>query len=338
MLTERRARILGYIVDEYVRSAQPVASETVARKYSLAVSPATIRNEMMRLDQEGYIFQPHPSAGRLPSDKGYRFYVEALMVEEEPTPSLRETILHQFHQVARELEEWSHLAAVILAHYLGSVSMVTLPHSHRPRLRWLDLVKVSDLRVLLIIVLQEARVRQETLPLPQPLTQDDLSAIAGKLNALLVGLTAAEIRQRGVELSRLEGEVVKAAVHLLESTQEASLAPAFLEGLRNLLQQPEFAHGQGLLELLDILEERNLSRAIPFATIPQEGVAIIIGGEHPEEAMRQCSLVLTRYGGHRDQEGILGIVGPTRLRYPRAVPMVRYMASLMDDLMEAQLG
>lgn len=338
MLTERRARILSYIVDEYVSSAQPVASEMVARNSGLAVSPATVRNEMMRLEEEGYILQPHPSAGRLPSDKGYRYYVEALMVEEEPPAAVRQMIRHQFHQAARALEEWARLAAAVLAHYLENVAVVTGPQLRQARLHWLELVEVQEMLALLIVVLQEARVGQQTLPLPQPLDHDDLSRVARKLNGLLVGLTATQIRQRGLGLSQFEGQVAQAVAGVLESAEEGSLGPAFRDGLRHLAQQPEFAQSQRSWEVLDILEERNLLRAIPFRGIPQEGVAVIIGGEHPEDAMRRCSLVLTRYGRRGNEGGALGVVGPTRLHYPRAVAMVRFISSLMDELTEAYFG
>lgn len=338
MLTERRAIILRYIVDEYINSAQPVPSATVASKYPLSLSPATIRNEMMRLEEEGYILQPHPSAGRLPSDKGYRYYVETLMVAEELPLAVREVIRHQFQQAAWELEEWARLAAAVLARHVENAAVVTAPHPSQARLRWLELVQVQELLALLLVVLEEARVRQQTLSLSRPLGQDDLSAIASKLNALFVGMTAAEVRRRQVELAPLEAAVATAVADLLEVEEEASFGPAFLEGRNNLLRQPEFAAGQGVLELLDLLEERNLPRAIPFHTIPAEGVTVIIGREHPEDAMRQCSLVLTCYGGRVRQRGALGIVGPTRLRYPRAVAVVRHMASLMDELMEAYFG
>jgi heat-inducible transcriptional repressor len=227
------------------------------------------------------------------------------------------------------------LGASLLAHQVENAAVVTVPHSPRARLRWLDLVPVQELLALLSVVLQEARVRQQTLSLSQPLSQDELSVISRRLNELFAGLTASEIRRQGSELSQLEGQVARAVAEVLESEDEAVFGPAFLEGIRHLLRQPEFAESRDALDVLDILDEDNLPRAIPFSSIPEEGVTVIIGGEHPEDAMRQCSLVLARYGSHG---GTLVVVGPTRLRYSRAVSMVRYVASLMDEMVEVYFG
>src|SRR3990172_1843252 len=155
MLTERRQRLLQFIIDEYVTTAQPVGSHALVEKYGLPVSSATIRNEMAALEDEGYISQPYTSAGRVPTDRGYRYYVEALMREETPPEELQQTIRHQFHQAARGLEEWARLAAAILAARLHNAAVVTTPHSPQPRLRWLELVSVHDYLALLVVVLQE---------------------------------------------------------------------------------------------------------------------------------------------------------------------------------------
>ncbi len=199
MLTERREQLLRFIVDEYVRSAQPVASSAVVRRRGLPVSSATIRNEMARLEDEGYIVQPHTSAGRIPSDKGYRYYVEALMRPQEPPVAVQQTIRHQFHQAAGETAEWAHLAAAVLAARLSYVSVVTAPQAARPRLRWLPLVNVQDFVALLVLVLQETLVLQHTLTLDRPLSQDDLNEVAARLNSLYAGRTVDEIRSMQVE-------------------------------------------------------------------------------------------------------------------------------------------
>ena len=333
MLTERRQKLLQFIVDEYVMTAQPVGSTAIVDKYALPVSSATIRNEMGRLEDEGYIAQPHTSAGRVPTDRGYRYYVEALMQEEALPEQTQQTIRHQFHQAARELEEWARLAAAILATRLQNAAVVTTPHSAQPRLRWLELVSVHDYLALLVVVLQEARVLQQTLSLERPFTQDELTGIARRLNGLLAGKTAAQIRAHSLELTPDESALVAAAANLLESTEDAGVEPSFLEGLRDLLRQPEFTQGERILGLLELLEERNLARAIPTQGLPGHDIKIIIGGEHPLDAMRVCSVITSRYRGPSGLRGTLSVVGPTRMHYPRAVSMVRYMSSLMEELL-----
>ena len=333
MLTERRQKLLQFIVDEYVTTAQPVGSGAIVEKYRLPVSSATIRNEMALLEEEGYVTQPYTSAGRVPTDRGYRYYVEALMREETPPEELQQTIRHQFHQAARELEEWARLAAAILAARLHNAAVVTTPHSPQPRLRWLELVGVHDYLALLIVVLQEARVIQQTLALEQPLTQDELTVLARRLNDALAGKTAAEIRARGLELGAPAAAVTEAAASLLEGTDEAGLEPSFLEGVRDLLRQPEFTEGERILGLLELLEERNLSRAIPAQAGAAQQVKITIGREHPVDVMRVCSVITSVYEGPSGLRGMLSVVGPTRMHYPRTVSMVRYMSSLMEELL-----
>jgi len=333
MLTERREKLLRLIVDEYVSTAQPVGSGTIVDKYRMDVSAATIRSEMARLEEEGLITQPHTSAGRVPTDQGYRYYVEALMKEEELPEQLQQTIRHQFHQAARELEEWARLAAAILAARLRNAAVVTTPHTAQPKLRWLELVGVHEYLALLVVVLQEARVLQQTLSLDRPFTQEELTSIARRLNDVLAGKTAAEMRSESLPVTATEAPLIDAAASLLEAAEESEIEPSFLQGIRELLRQPEFSEGERILGLLELLEERNLARALPSAGRSTGEVKIIIGGEHPLDAMRACSVISARYSGPAGLRGSLSVVGPTRMHYPRAVSMVRYMSSLMEELL-----
>ena len=335
MLTERREKLLRFIVDEYVRTAQPVASSAIVRRYGLPVSPATIRNEMARLEDDGYIVQPHTSAGRVPSDSGYRYYVEALMRPQEPPAAVRQTIRHQFHQASPETAEWAHLAAAVLAARLSYVAVVTAPQAPLPRLRLLQLVSVHDLEALLLVVLQEARVLQRVLPLDRPFSQDELNEVSAGLNRLFAGLTADEIRSTGVERVSVEATVVGAALDLMDSDEGQSFGEAYLEGLGDMLREPEFTQGDRILDLMELLEHSNLAKAIPVATSGDRKITVIIGSEHPQDAMRQCSVVISRYKGASGLGGAVSVVGPTRMHYPRVVSLVRYMSSIMEELVDA---
>lgn len=338
MLTDRRQQLLRFIVDGYVRSAQPVASSNVVERYSLPVSSATIRNEMARLEEEGYIVQPHTSAGRIPTDKGYRYYVEALMRPQEPPPAVQKTIRHQFHQAAGEAAEWAQLAAAVLAARLSYVSVVTAPHTERPRLRWLQLVGVQDYVALLVLVLQETLVLQHTLTLDRPAGQDELSEAAARLNSLYAGRSVDEIRAGQVEHLSLEAEAVRAAVELMESEDARSFGEAYLEGLREMLREPEFAQGDRMFALMELMGRANLPKVIPLASIGDQKVSVIIGSEHPHDAMRQCSVVVSRYRGPSGLDGTVSVVGPTRMHYQRAVSMARYVSDIMEELLNAYFG
>jgi len=302
------------------------------RKYGLNASPATIRSEMVRLEEEGYLTHPHTSAGRIPADRGYRYYVESLMEDEEPSEELKRAIRHQFHQVGPAFEAWAQLAAAILARSVENLALVTAPHPARARLRRLELVKMGDVLALLIVVLQEGHLREETLALDRSLSQDELTRTAQRLSWLFAGLSAGQVQEQTVELSPFEDKVTQALVRVLQVEDESSYEPAYLDGLRNVLSQPEFSRPQTMLDFLDVLDERSLPRLIPFHWAVPGDVTIIIGGENPQDAMRHCSLVVARYGRPGGMTGALGVLGPTRLPYPRATSMVRYMGSLLGEL------
>jgi heat-inducible transcriptional repressor len=332
MLTERREQLLQYIVDDYVETAQPVGSGSLVEKYRLPLSSATIRNEMAKLEEDGYIGQPHTSAGRVPTARGYRYYVEALMREHAMPDELQQTIRHQFHQAARELEQWARLAAAVMASSLHNAAVVTTPHSTTPRLRLIEIVGVHDSLALLVVVLQEARVLQQTLTLERPLSQEELTSIARKLNDLLATKSATEMRESLPHLQPAEAPFVDAAANLIEDAQGRNVEPSFMEGLREMLAQPEFIEGGRVLQILEVFDERNISRAIPSEKSGRE-ITVVIGDEHPVDAMRVCSVISTRYDGPAGLRGTLSVVGPMRMHYPRTISMVRYMSSLMEELL-----
>jgi heat-inducible transcriptional repressor len=184
-----------------------------------------------------------------------------------------------------------------------------------------------------VVVLQEARVLQQTLALERPFSQEELTFVARKLNDLLAGKTAAQMKALALDASPVETAVVDSAATMLEAAEATDAEPSFLEGMRDLLRQPEFTQGDRILGLIENLEERNLARAIPIASDDGGAVRIIIGGEHPVDALRVCSVITAHYTGPAGLRGALSVVGPTRMHYARAVSTVRYMSSLMAELL-----
>ena len=332
MLTERRSRILGLVIEEYVDSAVPVGSEAIVRKYRLPVSSATIRNEMARLEEDGYVTHPHTSAGRVPSDKGYRYYIEDLMEERELTQEEKETIRHQFHQAGRDLEQWVHLAAAVLAQAVRNMAVVTTPRSPHCRLKHLELVSLHDLVVLVIVVLQDGRLLQQVLTLSEARHQDELTATGHRLTDLYKGLTASELQRKPAGLSALELEVRDEVNALMTSEDEGRYDQACLEGVPLVLGQPEFSRSEKMLGLLAVLDEYSLTRMLPLRSLAGEGVTVLIGGENREDALQECSLLVTSYGVPGALSGALAVLGPTRMRYPRTISTVRYLGTLMSEL------
>ncbi len=332
-LTERRARLLSLIIGEYVDSANPVGSEAIVRRFELPFSSATIRNEMARLEEEGYITHPHTSAGRVPSDKGYRYYVEALMEDRDLSSQTKQTIRHQFHQAGREEDEWVHLAAAVLARAVENAAVVTMPRTAESRLKRVELVSIQDTSALLVVVMQQARVKQQVLIFPEPMEQDQLTSISNHLNQAFGGLGAAEISRSQVQLTQLEWHVANAVREVLASADQGGFDEAALEGIRTVLQKPEFGSSEKMLNLLDVLERRNLPKFIPISDATDGGVTVMIGAENEQDAMHDFSLVISRYGTPGGIGGAMAVVGPTRMHYPRTISTVRFLSQLMSEML-----
>ncbi len=338
MLTERKESILNSIVGEYVARATPVASEYIARNYGLGISGATIRNEMAQLEEGGYVNRPHHSAGCIPTDKGYRFYVESLVGDRELPLTEQRLLQHLFQQVERELEEWLRLAARLLAYLVHNVAVVTLPKAAECRFKRLELVVLQDFLALFILILREAKLKQKFLPFDRAITQEELGAISDKLNAAYLGLTRSQISAKAIGLSPQEEQVTEALLGLMQVEDEHGYEKPYLDGLRHMLSQPEFVQSNRMLSLMELLEERSLLEAIVPQGLSHEGIQVIIGGENKEEAMRHCSVVITQYGIPGEISGAIGVVGPTRMRYGHTISSVNCLSSLLSGMMSQLYG
>jgi heat-inducible transcriptional repressor len=332
-LTARQREILRLIVQEYVGGGRAVGSQALIERYPLDVSSATVRNEMVTLERLGYIQHMHTSAGRVPTDQGYRFYVEHFASESSLPPSDQIMIRHQFRQVETQLENWLELAASVLAGFARNVSLVTSPRSAVSRLRHFELLSLQDRAVLLILVTQESTVRQAMLHLPDATTQEQLSACADRLNALLGNLTAEESRLQVGALEGLDREIGEHLVSARESTQLTERTELHYHGLEHALQQPEFSGNETAQQLFDLLRGGALLSELLPQISDKDGLQIFIGEENMSEDLRPFGVVVATYGVDHEVTGLLGILGPRRMPYERSISSVRYMARLMSDLM-----
>ena len=337
MLFPRTETILRSIVGEYITKAIPVPSETIARDCELGVSPATIRNEMAYLEHEGYIIRPHPSAGSIPSDKGYRYYVESLKGIELPLSEQR-LISHLFHQVERELEEWLSLAVTLIAQLVQNVAVVTMPKPVDCQFKYLELVTLQDLLALVVLVLRGARIKQQLITFDQIISQPELTAIANKLNAAYSGLTSSKILAKAIELSSSERQVTDCLVKIMQAEDELEYEEPYLDGLHFMLNQPEFAHSQRMLTLVELVEHRNLLKTIVPQRLASYGVQVIIGKENKQEVIHDYSVVVCRYGFPKEAVGTIGVFGPTRMPYARTISTVDYLSSVLDRLVAELYG
>ncbi|HOT92189.1 MAG TPA: heat-inducible transcriptional repressor HrcA [Anaerolineae bacterium] len=336
-LTERQSLLLKLIVREHVESTGPVASRTLVEKYNLKFSPATVRNEMAALESLGYLTQPHTSAGRMPTEAGFRYFVARLMEEQSLPLAEQRRIAHQFYQARDRIESWLPLASSVLAQTSGGASVVTAPRTMQPVYKHLELILTHGRAILLILVLQGGMVEQQMLALSEPMTQTALREAADRLNQIFAGLRAADIESRIGELPSLEADVARLVISIMRKSEGMPSDEIYQHGLSELLQEPEFVEGDvASTSVVRVLEERSLLQAVLSETLtPAVGVGnvcVLIGGEGRWDELRACSIVLTRYGVMDYATGALGVVGPIRMPYGRTISAVRFVANILGEM------
>jgi heat-inducible transcriptional repressor len=336
-LRPRMATVLTSIARQYISNAVPVSSASIADDCGLAVSSATIRNEMARLEEDGYIIRPHHAAGSIPSDKGYLYYAGTLKDLELP-PAEQRLINHLFHQVEEDLEEWLSLAVELIAQRVQNVAMVTKPKPIACQFKHLELVSLQDRLALVVLVLHGARVRQQLINFNQAISQEKLTAISSKLNATCVGLTAPQILAKDIELSPTEQQIIDCLLRMMNAEDERAYEELYLDGLHFWLNQPEFNTGQRMAPLVELFEQRKLMEAILPDKMESQGVKIIIGKENKAEVVQGCSVVISRYGLPDEAVGTIGVIGPTRMPYARAISTIGYLTSVMSTLVAELYG
>ncbi len=339
-LTERQKFILSLVIHEYTRTAAPVGSQALVSRYRLDMSSATVRNEMAVLTEFGYLRQPHTSAGREPTEEGYRYFVSRLIHASELPDTTRRTISHQFYQMRHDVEQWGRLAASILAHQSRAASLVTSPHPERARLKHLELISTRGRQVLMVLVMVGGEVRQQLLNLSEPVTQEQLSQSADRITQFFQGAEADEIRARRASLTGLDADVVDLLLQNMTQSDAALSGEVFIDGLTNVLSEPEFTGSEDARRALKLLEERSLLQDLVARTVfgnAQGGVQVLIGGEGTWDELRQWSIVLGSYGTPGLATGTLGVLGPMRMSYGRAISTVRFLSGLLSDLVAETL-
>lgn len=336
-LTSRQQLILGLVIRDYIATARPVGSGTI-QSYGLGVSSATIRNEMAVLEDRGYLTQPHTSAGRVPTDLGYRYFVERLMSDSHLPLDEQRMIRHQFHQVGVDLEQWMRLAASVLAHTAHSAAVVTSLKTEQCRLRHLELISIRDNLAMLIIVLEGGIVQQQVLSLEEAMSQDTLSQIANRLNDLCVGGSVQRLWTCIRQVGSLEQRVLNAVIQVMKRVDDDAGLHLYRDGLINMLHQPEFSMPDSARNLVHLFEDRTLLEDLLTEMLEIGGVQVIIGGEGRWDELRDCSLVVSPYGVSGEATGALGVMGPMRMPYSRAISTVQYVAGLLSDLFRDLYG
>jgi heat-inducible transcriptional repressor len=251
----------------------------------------------------------------------------------ELTPVEQRMISHQFHQVTLDVDQWMRLAAAVLAHTSHAAAIVTAPHTHETRYKHLELIGISETVAMLVLVLQGGTVKQQMLTLPQPMEHDELRRVANRLNARFGGLNAKQVDARARELNDFAASAAEFVASLMEQMDRRTSREIYRDGLIDILRQPEFAIVDKMQQLLEVLEQRTLLEDLMLNLAPGHGVQIVIGTEGGHEEFNDYALVLARYGIEGESSGVVSVLGPMRMAYPRAVGAVKYVSSLLDDLM-----
>jgi heat-inducible transcriptional repressor len=341
-LDARSDSILRAVIDEYVTSATPVSSGSLVDHYHLGVSSATVRNILSDLEALGLLTHPHTSAGRVPTDAGYRYYVQ--VADEWSLPQVEQRMIrHQFGQVEFASEHWFRLAATTLAANTGTAGLATTAKPQAARVRRVDLVAVQDRLALLVVLFREGTMKQTLQNLPASTGQDQLDRVAGLLNVLAIDRTASEIERALTDLPRGEEAIEDldllcrigdGLVGTMREFDAALIDDLFSDGLLNVMAAPEFDRSDKVRAVFAALENRSYLGSLVESVAQAGSIQVFIGHENRPLEMQDVSLILAPYGRIGRAIGVVGVLGPTRMGYAQAIASVEFVSGLMNELVE----
>ena len=334
-LGERKRRILQSIIEAYIDSAEPIGSRTVSRRADMQLSSATIRNEMADLEEMGYLVSPHTSAGRIPSDLGYRFYVNELMRRYHMSAQELNQLRQFFALGALQLDRLIRLAGDMVSQMTNYATVAVTPELKKSCVKRIELVHLDGHSALLILVTSDGMVKNQMLPLSE--SEETLRRISAVLNERLTGLTLEQINLvRICEINHLLGEYSGVLTPVLDFIHEAITeldgAEVYLSNSRNILHYPEYYDVAKARELLAFLEDKSRVKSAVDQGESDAAVSVIIGRENRFEQMRETSMVTAKYLRNGSVVGKIGIVGPTRMNYPKVVAALEHVTSGINEL------
>lgn len=341
-LTERKLKILQAIISDYVRSAEPVGSRTLSKRFDLGISPATIRNEMSDLEEMGYLTHPHTSAGRVPSDKAYRLYVNNLMEKQELTAVEKKIIAEKLRADVTEFDETIKHAAKILSEITNLTSFAMTPTQSEDTLRFVNLLPVDERTVVLMIVSESGKISNTALRLSVPYTEEGLQILAKNMTYNYNGKRITDVLKSRI-ISSFESDI-EAMSRLAEN-----IMPNFMKTLEEMLNVNLYM--DGLTNIFDIPEYNDLEKAKSFLSLldkkedftkklmeRENGVIVTIGGENADDLMNDCSLITATYHVDGKMVGKIGVIGPTRMRYGKITSIIEYLTDNLSDTFQLEKG
>jgi heat-inducible transcriptional repressor len=340
-ISERMRQVLGIIVEDYILDAEPVGSRTISKQSNLRLSPATIRNIMSDLEELGLLYQPHTSAGRIPTEKGFRFYVDFILNVHELSHEEQQEIRSRYSNYQIEGKDLFRETCRILSsssHYLG---VVWAPRMNLVVLQHIEFVKLRRSLVLIMLVSSAGLVHNRIIEMEDDFPQSELDHLSDYLNGLLTGLTLYEVREKLLDQMKMEKNIyswlleqaLKIGEKAFSSLDETEF---FIEGRTNILSEPEFTNISRMVDLFRAFDEKATMVRLLDKVMEPRGVQIAIGSENQIQEMETCSLVVSTYGCAGKAWGALGVIGPRRMNYSKVIPLVDYSAKLLTKILETQ--
>lgn len=337
-LDERKIKILDAIIRNYLETGEPVGSRTISKFTDLNLSSATIRNEMSDLEELGYILQPHTSAGRIPSDKGYRFYVDHLMKEKDKeVAEMKDFVIEKTEKMEAVLKQ----VAKLLANNTNYATMITAPSYHHNKIKFIQLSHMDEEQILAVVVLNNNIVKNQVITVEEPLDNETLLKLNILLNSGLNGLSLQEINlvtiarlkeQAGIH-SSIVGNVMDTLAQALSEEEDLQI---YTSGATNILKYPELSDSERATNLIAAFEEKEELKSLVAETLSDEetGIQVYIGNETPIRTMQDCSVVTATYELGEGVKGTIGIIGPKRMDYENVMDNLKTLKKQLDGIFE----
>lgn len=339
-MNSRSRQILEAVIEDYITTAEPIGSGAVRSRHGLTLSSATIRNVMADLEEMGFLTSPHTSAGRVPTEKAYRFYVDSLLAVRAVDRGEREEIRKRCCMTGKDVDgvfrEVSQALSSV-SHYMG---IVAAPRFNSNLFRQIDFIRLGAHRVLAILVSQSGSVQNRIIELEEEIAASELLKMANYLNSMLHGLTIAEIKSR--ILKEMESEKIRYdsllanALKLSQQALDESAAELFIEGQTNIFDLPEFADTEKMKGIFRAMEQKSQLLTLLDSCLKAPGVNIFIGSESHLNSMAGMSLITSTYVSGKNTLGVLGVIGPTRMGYSKVIPIVDYTARMLTRLLNIE--
>jgi len=336
-LSARSRQILEAIVEDYIATAEPVGSSAVARRHALTLSSATVRNVMANLEEMGLLTSPHTSAGRIPTEKAYRFYVDSLVALRKITREEKKQIIRRCRQAGSGLTDILKETSRTLSSLSNYMGIVVAPSFTADVFRHIEFIPLGTRKLLAILVSRNGTVQNRLVETDEDFSAEDLIRMGNYLNELMQGLTISQARERIQEEMRKDktqyDHLLSRALRISEQAVSAVTEEIFVEGQARILDQPEFSDARRMKDIYRAFEEKGRLLQLLGRCMTAEGVHIYIGSESPVSQSAGISMITSRFVTSSNTVGILGIIGPTRMGYSSVIPIVDYTARLVSRLL-----